>query len=196
MYELHIFLIITAVFIIHTSTGMNGVCVNVSNSPLECCPNYRVVGNSCEAMKSVEASQNPGICSNLSNREPLECCPNYRIVGTSCEECWPGSRGVHCAEDCAPGFYGRLCREECACDPCDKVKGCLDITQEYINNKTMEQKSSSTRLHLPTILTMSLGCFAICFIVCLTVGCICRFDQTTRTTYVIQHGNHTDGTLL
>lgn len=53
-----------------------------------------------------------------------------------CTECWPGTRGVQCAEDCAPGFFGRLCREECACDPCDRIKGCLDITQEYINNKT------------------------------------------------------------
>ncbi|XP_065938787.1 uncharacterized protein [Magallana gigas] len=98
----------------------------------ECYPCDKVNGcqniipwlNTCESQNPV----NPGTCSNVSNGEPLVCCPNYRIVGTSCEECWPGFRGVNCAEDCAKGFYGRLCREKCLCDPCDKVKGCQNIT--------------------------------------------------------------------
>lgn len=84
-----------------------------------------------KAITSFCVSQNPGICSNVSNGEPLDCCPNYQLVGTSCEECLAGSRGVDCAEDCPPGFYGRLCREECSCDPCDKVKGCKNMSSGY-----------------------------------------------------------------
>uniref|UniRef100_A0A8W8IT25 Uncharacterized protein n=1 Tax=Magallana gigas TaxID=29159 RepID=A0A8W8IT25_MAGGI len=87
-------------------------------------------------MNGIVVSQNPGICSNISNGEHLECCPNYRIVRSNCEECLPGSRGVDCAEACAPGFYGRLCRERCSCDPCDKVYGCQNVPKDYTHNRS------------------------------------------------------------
>lgn len=51
------------------------------------------------------------------------------IASFPSEECWPGSRGVNCAEDCAKGFYGRLCKKMCECYPCDKVNGCQNIIQ-------------------------------------------------------------------
>lgn len=62
------------------------------------------------------------------------------IASSPSQECWPGFRGVNCAEDCAKGFYGRLCREKCLCDPCDKVKGCQNITREY--NRTAHKDVS------------------------------------------------------
>lgn len=31
--------------------------------------------------------------------------------------------------------YGSICREYRACDLFDKIKVCLDITQEFINNE-------------------------------------------------------------
>lgn len=96
-----------------------------------------------EAMTSISVSQNPGICSNVSDGEPFECCPNYRLIGTSCKECFAGSRGVNCAEDCAKGFYGRLCREECSCDPCDKVYGCQNVPNDYTHNVSAECPSGS-----------------------------------------------------
>lgn len=102
-------------------------------------------------------------------RDTLKCCPNYRFVGTACVECWPGSRGVDCAEDCANGFYGRLCREKCLCDPCDKVKGCLNITKE---------DEGPTRFHWFSILIVSFGGFVVCCILCLSVFCIFRFSAS------------------
>lgn len=42
---------------------------------------------------------------------------------------------VQYAEDCAQGVYGSICREYRACDLFDKIKVCLDITQEFINNE-------------------------------------------------------------
>uniref|UniRef100_A0A8W8LM19 Uncharacterized protein n=1 Tax=Magallana gigas TaxID=29159 RepID=A0A8W8LM19_MAGGI len=102
-------------------------------------------------------------------REPLDCCPNYRIVGTSCVECWPGSRGVNCADNCANGFYGRLCREKCLCDPCDKSKGCQNITQE---------DEGPTRFHWFSILIVSFGGFVVCCILCLSVFCIFRLSAS------------------
>ncbi|XP_065925229.1 uncharacterized protein [Magallana gigas] len=136
-----------------------------------------------EAMTSISVSQNPGTCSNVSDGEPLECCPNYRLVGTSCKECFAGSRGVNCAEDCAKGFYGRLCRERCSCDPCDKVYGCQNMSK---------QDEGPTRYHWLSMLALSSGGFAICFILCLTIVCIFRWNMTTRTFSLPKHGTPND----
>nr|XP_034328436.1 uncharacterized protein LOC105319503 isoform X1 [Crassostrea gigas] len=66
---------ITCVYIIHTSTSMSGVCSN-AGSPLECCPNYRVVGNSC-----------------------LECWPGTN--GVNCKDyCPPNFYGRLCSMTC------------------------------------------------------------------------------------------------
>ncbi|XP_065924023.1 uncharacterized protein [Magallana gigas] len=66
---------ITCVYIIHTSTSMSGVCSS-AGSPLECCPNYRVVGNSC-----------------------LECWPGTH--GVNCKDyCPPNFYGRLCSMTC------------------------------------------------------------------------------------------------
>ncbi|XP_052706527.1 uncharacterized protein LOC128181982 [Crassostrea angulata] len=143
-----------------------------------------------EAMTSISVSQNPGICSNVSDGEPLECCPNYRLVGSSCQECFAGSRGVNCAEDCAHGFYGRLCRERCSCDPCNKVYGCQNASIGIKYSTTAEQ--DPTRYHWLSMLALSSGGFAICFILCLTIVCIFRWNMTTRTFILPKHGTPHD----
>nr|XP_034328435.1 uncharacterized protein LOC117680566 [Crassostrea gigas] len=66
---------ITCMYIIHTSTSLSGVCSN-AGSPLKCCPNYRVVGNSC-----------------------LECWPGTH--GVDCKEyCPPSFYGKSCSMKC------------------------------------------------------------------------------------------------
>eukprot|EP00105_Crassostrea_gigas_P025154 XP_011445643.2 PREDICTED: uncharacterized protein LOC105341049 [Crassostrea gigas] len=66
---------ITCIYIIHTSTSMSGVCSNAS-SPLECCPNYRVVGKSC-----------------------VECWPGTR--GVNCKDHCPSNfYGRLCSKKC------------------------------------------------------------------------------------------------
>eukprot|EP00105_Crassostrea_gigas_P035215 XP_019919363.1 PREDICTED: uncharacterized protein LOC105319502 [Crassostrea gigas] len=69
--------IITLVNTIHASAGPTGVCPNVSNgSRLECCENYRVVGNSCE-----------------------ECWPG--TYGVDCKDnCPPNFYGKSCSKEC------------------------------------------------------------------------------------------------
>lgn len=116
----------------------------------------------------------------------MECCPNYRIVGTSCVECWPGSRGVNCAEDCEQGFYGRFCREKCLCDPCDKVKGCKNITQE---------DEGPTRYHWFSILSVSFGGFIVCCILCLFVFCIFRLSASATPNVLTEKGAKNDKDL-
>ncbi|XP_052705642.1 uncharacterized protein LOC128181321 [Crassostrea angulata] len=145
-----------------------------------------------EAMTSISVSQNPGICSNVYDGEPLECCPNYRLVGSSCKECFAGSRGVNCAKDCAKGFYGRLCREECSCHPCDKVYGCQNMSSGYKYSTTAEQDKGPMRYHWLSMLALSSGGFAICFILCLTIVCIFRWNRKTRTFFLPKHGTPND----
>nr|XP_019919363.2 uncharacterized protein LOC117680450 isoform X1 [Crassostrea gigas] len=69
--------IITLVNTIHASAGPTGVCSNVSNgSRLECCENYREVGNSCE-----------------------ECWPG--TYGVDCKDnCPPNFYGKLCSKKC------------------------------------------------------------------------------------------------
>lgn len=99
--------------------------------PLECCPNYRIVGTSCVG----NSYKNYLNKSHYINYVADKCYVYIYITSIPSQECWPGSRGVNCAEDCEQGFYGRFCREKCLCDPCDKVKGCKNITREYIYNR-------------------------------------------------------------
>ncbi|XP_052706967.1 angiopoietin-1 receptor-like [Crassostrea angulata] len=76
---------------------------------------------------NVFTQQQSGVCSSDFTGSPLTCCKNYRLVGNVCTECFPGTYGVNCQKDCPPQFYGRFCRERCTCDPCDRIKGCLNI---------------------------------------------------------------------
>ncbi|XP_052680585.1 uncharacterized protein LOC128161347 isoform X2 [Crassostrea angulata] len=147
--------------------------------------------NTCESQNPV----NPGTCSNVSNGEPLVCCPNYRIVGTSCEECWPGFRGVNCAEDCAKGFYGRLCREKCLCDPCDKVKGCQNITLLNWNYTHLEEDEGPTRFHWFSIQIVSFGGFVVFCILCLSVFCIFRLSASATSNVLTEKDVQNDKDL-
>uniref|UniRef100_A0A8W8IRP2 TNFR-Cys domain-containing protein n=1 Tax=Magallana gigas TaxID=29159 RepID=A0A8W8IRP2_MAGGI len=111
-----------------------------------------------------------GVCSNVSDRSLLKCCPNYRLVGSSCEECWSGTIGINCKDNCPPNYYGRLCLEKCGCQPCDRVKGCLNLTDN----------SSPANSALWITLSVLASCIVPCFIFCLRIFCILRQRMLTK----------------
>ncbi|XP_052706560.1 scavenger receptor class F member 2-like [Crassostrea angulata] len=89
MFSLFKYSLIVFLNIVHTSMGLHGACSNGSDgSPLECCENYRAVGNSCEECW-------PGThgvdCRN-------DCPPNF--YGRLCLEkcgCEPCDRVIGCS---------------------------------------------------------------------------------------------------
>lgn len=97
-------------------------------SRLECCENYREVGNSCEG--------------NLFLLILLSAIYNIFIRKTKksfyfhfrCQECWPGTYGVDCKDNCPPNFYGKLCSKKCGCEACDRVTGCSKATGTFLCN--------------------------------------------------------------
>ncbi|XP_052704729.1 uncharacterized protein LOC128180626 isoform X2 [Crassostrea angulata] len=109
-------------------------------------------------MYSIRISTSTGVCSNASS--PLKCCLNYRVVGNSCVECWPGTHGVDCKYFCPPSFYGKSCLRKCDCEPCDKVTGCLNATDETGPKKD----ESPTNSALWLTLSVSASCIVTCFI--------------------------------
>lgn len=110
-------------------------------------------------ISNVFTKQMPGICLNDSQGNPIECCQNYILDGKSCKECSPGTYGNNCTEDCPPKFYGRFCREKCSCSSCDKINGCLKMTNF---------------VHWPTISISLAGSLAICFFFGVGIICILR----------------------
>lgn len=117
-------------------------------------------------VSNVFTKQMPGICSNDSKGNPLECCQNYIFDGKSCKECSPGTYGNNCTKDCPPQFYGRFCREKCSCCPCDKIFGCLKMT-------------NSARW--PSISISLAGSLAICFTFGMAIICILRKKTRPKT---------------
>eukprot|EP00105_Crassostrea_gigas_P035214 XP_019919362.1 PREDICTED: uncharacterized protein LOC105319503 isoform X2 [Crassostrea gigas] len=123
---------ITCVYIIHTSTSMSGVCSN-AGSPLECCPNYRVVGNSC-----------------------LECWPGTH--GVNCKDyCPPNFYGRLCSKkcECEP------CDNVTGCSNTNKTA--KDESQTTSSPKEVESPTNSALwLTLSVLASCIVTCFIFC----------------------------------
>uniref|UniRef100_K1P3W5 Multiple epidermal growth factor-like domains 6 n=1 Tax=Magallana gigas TaxID=29159 RepID=K1P3W5_MAGGI len=114
-----------------------GICSHGSQgNPIECCKNYRLVGNTCTACTPGTFGENceeecPKGLYGLFCKEICSCDPCDKVTGCSNKTaCTPGTFGENCKEECPIGSYGQLCKENCSCDPCDKVTGCLNKTEK------------------------------------------------------------------
>ncbi|XP_056004073.1 scavenger receptor class F member 2-like [Ostrea edulis] len=131
-------------------------------------------------------SEKDGICYDKEN--DTYCCANYMYLKNEhrCKEC-VGRFGINCSHKCLEGYYGKQCSEKCTCNAsqCDEILGCLEPSSEF--GRDGQSVSLSTKIVLPASLA------AGTLLLCITIGCLCRFLKKKHTAEIqTNHANTTN----